>query len=1524
MQAQENSFSNQLFSLHQGLDGKTKPPSFTTSGLYAGVGKTYCVHCKKEGHSSSKCRSITNVTSRKDILHNDRRCFLCLQEGHNARECPSKYVCNKCKKGKHHISICNGKTPETMTAFSSENRFHNTSPLSSSSILMQTAKAHIFDVNSSNFCLSRILFDTGSQRSYVSVNVQKKLRLKVIRQERLVIKTFGDDFNSEVRNLDVVQVKVKHKESDDYTFIEALCVPKICSPLKTQFISEVSNCIEFNGLDFADSNINHQDLPVGVLIGIDSYFKFFKGKSILSKSGVTATESTLGWVLSGRICDKSMGETNSMQTFTMRCSVEDPPETVDTLRQDLHKFWNIEEVGSSQCVVNQFENDIYHDGSRYVSKLPFKADHDPLPDNYDVSEKRVKSLKGRLIKKGILEDYHNIFKDYEANGIIERVPETELGKENGQVHYLPHRPVVREDKDTTKIRSVFDASCKVNGPSLNDCLYSGPNLLLKIFDVLLRFRFNRIGILADIKQAFLNVGIDDEHKDFLRFLWYDFDASDNRLVVFRFLRAVFGVTSSPFLLNATIRHHMNRFVGSAVESVVEKILDDLYVDDLISGCDSVEEGKCFYERTKDIMSGAGFDLRKWTSNSPVLSKFISDRENIRIKKSSGVDDVSYFNAMSSAHNDKHAAVLGILWDTTTDEFVFNFSDLISKCCAMKQTKRGLLSAAASVFDTLGMISPITARIKTIFQLLCVDKLGWDDKIPDSVLEVWNRFVKELTVLKEIRIPRFIYSSFNNDSVVEIHGFSDSSKEVYCAVLYLRIISGDEVNLYFLASKTRVAPLKQLSIPRLELLGCVLLAKLLKDVLTGMKKRVDVRNVFCWSDSKVSLAWIKGKEKRWKPWVENRVVTIREIVDRDNWLYVKGEVNPADIPTRMSKDLNDCFENEWFSGPRFLRESFFEMNSSEFDFISPEAAGEAKKSFSVGNDVDVVKDDTETLTMTTTVTECDLSEILDFERFSSLRKLVNTIALIFRFIQNVKKKVSTGSHGTTTSDNVVSAMEYNKALNILIKHEQHQLKKHSTYPKMKNSLKLFEDSIGLLRVGGRFKNSRLTFQEQCPKILRDSENSYVTKLIIWDSHRSVLHHGIESTLARIRSQFWIVRGRKAVKTELCKCVTCKRYQGKTMLPPASPDLPDFRVRNDMNAFNATGLDYAGPLFVKDFNCKDGKKVYILLLTCASSRAIHLELVPDMKIPAFIRAFTRFISRRGVPSLVVHDNFKTFRSVEVKSFLSKLGITQQFILAASPWWGGFYERLVRSVKTTLKKTLGKSFLSFEELQTILCETESVINSRPLCYVGEDDISDVLTPHHLIFGRDISQPSINSTNLQTSYTVGETRKRNQYVKNLLEHFWKRFSTDYLNELRQSHFNRHRKTAINPILRHGDVVIIREDTPTPRTQWRMAKVLETVIGADGKQRGAKLLTLSASGKNSIIHRPFQKIVPFEISDEQNERTVEPEPEPEPESKHVTNPNLTYKHETRLKHDTHIGTRSHRKTAIEGQYLRRLRQKYQ
>ena len=308
-------------------------------------------------------------------------------------------------------------------------------------------------------------------------------------------------------------------------------------------------------------------------------------------------------------------------------------------------------------------------------------------------------MKGRLLKENLFDDYNNIFKDYLESKIIEKVLEVEIAKESGSVHYLPNRPVVRQDKEMTKIRAVFDASCAYNGPSLNECLYSAPNLLSKIFDILILFRLNPMGILADIKQTFLNVEMSNDHKDFLRFLWYD--TNDLKIVIYRLLRVVFRLTISPFLLNATIRHHLSKCIQFE-RNFVEKFLEDLYVDDTTSGTKSIEEGKGFYVKAKKMMAEAGFDLRKWKTNSKELQKYFDNNKTPIECNNKIVNDLSYLDIEFCSEESTYARVLGVEWDAERDTFVFRFNKFIDLAKFLSAAKRNTLKVSESFYDPLGL------------------------------------------------------------------------------------------------------------------------------------------------------------------------------------------------------------------------------------------------------------------------------------------------------------------------------------------------------------------------------------------------------------------------------------------------------------------------------------------------------------------------------------------------------------------------------------------------------------------------------------------------------------------------------------------------------------------------------------------------------------------------------------------------------------------------------------------------------
>jgi len=229
--------------------------------------------------------------------------------------------------------------------------------------------------------------------------------------------------------------------------------------------------------------------------------------------------------------------------------------------------------------------------------------------------------------------------------------------------------------------------------------------------------------------------------------------------------------------------------------------------------------------------------------------------------------------------------------------VYNFAHFIEQLRLISITK-SVLKLSASIYDPLGFLCPITSRLKAIFQMLCKDKLDWDTDVPPDVKTVWEDLLQSIEKIQVLRLPRLVLT----DSVksIEMHGFSDSSQEVYCGVIYLRIITKTAIHSNFLCAKSKVAPIKQISIPRLELLGCELLSKLIRDVGRAMDGRLEISKIFCWTDSQVALYWIKGREKDWKPWIGNRVVRIREVVSLEDWKHVHGQLNPADIPKLLIK------------------------------------------------------------------------------------------------------------------------------------------------------------------------------------------------------------------------------------------------------------------------------------------------------------------------------------------------------------------------------------------------------------------------------------------------------------------------------------------------------------------------------------------------------------------------------------------------------------------------------------------------
>ena len=335
--------------------------------------------------------------------------------------------------------------------------------------------------------------------------------------------------------------------------------------------------------------------------------------------------------------------------------------------------------------------------------------------------------------------------------------------------------------------------------------------------------------------------------------------------------------------------------------------------------------------------------------------------------------------------------------------------------------------------------------------------------------------------------------------------------------------------------------------------------------------------------------------------------------------------------------------------------------------------------------------------------------------------------------------------------------------------------HAKFTKTTFSLGLYVDN-GLLRCKGRLTYSELSYDAKFPiYISRDSD---LARLIVINAHDRVFHQRERSTLAELRSRYWIPQGRRVVRSVLRACLLCKRLEGVALAIPPPPDLPAFRVEI-APPFTNMGLDHMGPVWVKDIfepTKQQTKlhKAYIAMFTCCTTGMIHLELQLNLEASACVRAMKRTFSRVGLPKRVISDNHKTFKSSELKRFANSRLIDWKYILELAPHWGGFYERLHGLIKRALRKILWRSRLSFEELETVIVDIEGTLNSRPLCYVYDDDNLQPLTPSHLGHGRCITDLPARS-----SYTdeCGGS-KRYRYVRRLIEQFWDRFSPEYLTE--------------------------------------------------------------------------------------------------------------------------------------------------
>ena len=403
---------------------------------------------------------------------------------------------------------------------------------------------------------------------------------------------------------------------------------------------------------------------------------------------------------------------------------------------------------------------------------------------------RLQKLENRLQKNSeIACVYDDTIRKYIQKGYVRRVEP--INEQPVVKWYLPHFPVVRMDRTTTKTRVVFDASAKCNGVSLNDLIYHGPKLQKELFDVLLRFRRYPVALVCDIAEMYLQILLSPTDRSCHRFLWKDLENA-NEICEYEFNRLVFGVNASPFLAQFVIQHHA-QMLQPNYERTSETVLQSTYMEDSMDSVVNENEGISLYKQLSELWTKAGMRAHKWLSNSQAILEVIPPQDRA---------------SQLELHENWSLAVktLGIIWNAKEDNFTFKSKQIESH---FQPTKRNVLKKIATLFDPLGFLSPFTVTAKILMQEMWIIGVDWDDPLPSDIVKKVNSWFLELEQLSNVRIPRSLQQRY---TVIKVT-FVDASQKAYGAVIYERIEYEDQLlSVRLVAAKTKVAPIQSVSIP----------------------------------------------------------------------------------------------------------------------------------------------------------------------------------------------------------------------------------------------------------------------------------------------------------------------------------------------------------------------------------------------------------------------------------------------------------------------------------------------------------------------------------------------------------------------------------------------------------------------------------------------------------------------------------------------------------------------------------------
>lgn len=1386
--------------------------------------KLNCLFCQEE-HYMDLCDSFKQLEheAKLKFVRDNKLCFKCLRKGHMSKDCRNHRTCKQCK-GLHptslHIDRQNQQGNQIGDQLNDQNAPEqgvriastNTERLGTGKGCMVIIPVKVRAPDGKEVC-TLAFFDNGSDATFCTNELLKQLGVKG-NPTNMVLSTFLNK-QQNVKSTLVYGLQVLDTGGNNNIPLPAVYsineMPVGCKDMVST--ADIACWPHLGEVELPDGVGE-----VGLLLGNDVPQAFEPWQVINSpyNGAPHAVKTKLGWLV------YMSGKKSSTNFKVNRIKVDD--EIIDEMLRGVynHEFRDVNKINKGFSQEDRYWLDKVERSCKFVQgsyeiPLPFKDKQSKLPNNYNMALKRLHYIKSKLLKnESMLKDYAGFMQDMLNKGYAEQIDEQDCRSSNdGHVWYIPHFGIYNPRKPG-KIRIVFDCAAKYMGVSINDKLMQGPDLTNSLVSVLIGFRQGLYAYSADIENMFHRVKVPVEDRDFLRFLWFENGSLDGRFVQYRMKVHIFGAKSSPSCANFALRKCVKDNKDKFEEDVCNTVNNCFYVDDCLKSIDDEISMISNAHDVKNLCSMGNFKLTKFVSSSKCLL------ESFPIDESSAVvKDLSLEGEESPREK-----TLGLIWDVNYDTLSVKINNMVRP-----STRRGILACIGSVYDPLGIVAPYVLNGKILLQKLCKDKLGWDDPIDKEYLIQWEQWRTQLLELSNINVPRsFKNTMFSSDCQHELHYFADASSHAYGAVCYLRSEDNfGNINCSFVFGKANVAPLKGITIPRLELSAAVLAVRLNQVVTSSLD--IKLAGTYYWTDSETVLKYIMNETARFNIYVSNRISEIRNMSSIQNWRYVKSEDNPADDASRGLQS------ERWCNGPDFLKGKRTWVHQvpylSQLTDTDPEVKRIAK--------VMIVEHNKEN----------PLVKLSN--HYSSWYRLLIAVCWLNR-VKNLLLK-----RDVPLNSKYITLKEMREASHCVIKVCQEnmypdEISKLRAGKHISKSSSLYRLnpmlSDGILRVRGRLSNSADDFNLKYPIIL--PPNTRVARLMIEHYHVTLGHQGREHVLSKLREKYWLIKGNSLVRKVLHDCVRCKRYQAP-VIEQQMADLPLERVQPGQPPFSAVGVDCFGPYYVKQG--RGNVKRYGVLFTCLAIRAIHIEIIDSLSTDSFINALRRFIARRGQVKVIrcdrgtnfvaaekeIRNAMKEWRQSDIAGTLLQRDVQWIFNPPYASHHGGSWERQIRTVRKVLNGVLTEQTFNHETLVTVMCEVESIINSRPLTVVS-GDVDDLIpiTPNHLLTLEGGPQ-------LFGNFTVEQySRKRWKHIQYLANLFWVRWRKEYLSTLQ----SRAKWAEPKRNLKEGDVVLIM-DNSVPRGQWPMGRICKVKTSTDGLVRSADIKT-----QNGVLCRPITKLV--------------------------------------------------------------------